>query len=76
MKFGGDKPFSRYNCICSVIDITLCNAELKERRGYMGRRYTKNVIRTIINENDINEYKQMFQEILKKHNRKWDGTVD
>lgn len=72
----GNKPFSKYNCICSVIDITLCNVELSERFILRkNERCTRNTMRRIIKEKDIDEYKQMFREIIeiiKKHNRKWE----
>lgn len=52
-----------------IIDITLCN--------YQGDKYNTPANRNVKDE-DKNEYRQMFQEILeviKNHNREWEGDV-
>lgn len=70
-----DKAFSKHNCIFNIIDIALCNVEMKRRHNRFGN-YEEPGVKSIIDESDINEYKQMFQEILeiiKRHNRKWEG---
>lgn len=62
-----NKPFAKYSHVFNVIDITLSNVEKRKNDTY--------AIKREINETDIDEYKQMFQEILeiiKKHNRKWE----
>lgn len=68
------KPFANNKCVFHIIDITLCNV-IKHKNSLKGKYGTS--IR--VNEKDMNEYCQMFQEILeiiKKHNRKWDAGAN
>lgn len=66
-----EKPIAGiHSNIFKIIDITLCNY----RRDKYNTPANKNV-----KEEDKEEYRQMFQEILeiiKKHNRKWEGNAD
>lgn len=67
-----DKPFRDNKCVFHVIDITLCNVR-KHQYGRLDGIYGTSIR---VGKKDIDEYRQMFQEILgiiKKHNRKWEG---
>lgn len=69
----GEKPQASHNHIFRIIDVTLCNyvekpGTLRTDAGYG----TDGTIKKEIKE----EYKEMYKEILeiiKKHNRKWEG---
>lgn len=67
-----EKPFARSNCVLNVIDIALRNVNMHtfgQSKGKYGTSVKVNV--------DIDEYRQMFQEILeiiKKYNREWNGS--
>lgn len=70
-----------YGLIYKVADITLCNfgTRVQYRTNKTNNeRYRKEYVGcdSAIKINDLEEYRQMFQEILeiiKKHNRKWEG---
>ena len=64
--------------IYKIIDITLSNFEIKYKNNKKGR-YEGYGINLSVKKEDEEEYLQMFQEILeiiKKHNRKWEGNAD
>lgn len=67
--------------VYKVIDITLCNFREKiyKRKNKSGGTYEQKYVGfdSNIKQEDIDEYRQMFQEILeiiKKHNREWNGS--
>lgn len=67
-----EKPFMDSRCVFNAIDIALCNVK-EYTYGVSKGKYGTSVI---VKEEDIGEYRQMFLEILeiiKKHNRKWEG---
>lgn len=52
----------------NLIDIVLCNYKETQTGCYMNK---------FLEEKDVKEYRQMFQEIfeiIKRHNRKWEGN--
>lgn len=64
-----EKGFDEHQKIFTIIDITLNNFR-KTRKSKFG---------CSVKAEDIGEYRQMFREILeiiKKHNRKWEGSAD
>lgn len=72
-KLWEDKQFhyisSRKDFIYQIIDMTLCNFKNGNPRTVNG----------VVSNEIEDEYRQMFQEILeiiKKHNRKWEGDAD
>lgn len=70
-KVWNDKPFVKNNCVFNVIDNCLCNFQTHEWGRLKGKIGTSKMVNV-----DVDEYCQMFQEILeiiKKHNRKWEG---
>ncbi len=79
------KPCNDQTFIYKLVDITLCNYETKKKKHsvkgkpYYGKEYETDVIARTIKQEDKEEYKQMFNEILqviKKHNRKWERDTD
>lgn len=72
-KLWEDKQFyyisSRKDFVYQIIDMTLCNFKNGNPRTVNG----------VVPDEIEDEYRQMFQEILeiiKKHNRKWEGDAD
>ena len=75
-KLWEDKEFAKDNCVLNVIDYTLCNVE---KSYYSSKHEDKFRVSLTVKPEDENEYRQMFQEILeiiKKHNRKWEGDKE
>lgn len=67
-----EKPFMDSRCVFNIIDIALCNVK-EHTYGISKGKYGTSVV---VKEEDIDEYRQMFHkivEIIKKHNRKWEG---
>lgn len=80
-KLWSGKPYySEHNrLVYRIIDITLCNfhkgVRYKQKSNEQNEYLTA---RKVIKSEDEDEYRQMFQEILeiiKKHNRKWEGDT-
>lgn len=78
VKLWENKPVNDFQMIYKIIDITLSNFEIKYKNNKKGR-YKGYGINLSVKKEDEEEYLQMFQEILeiiKKHNRKWEGNAD
>ncbi len=75
VKLWENKPVNDFQMIYKIIDITLSNFEIKYKNNKKGI-YKGYGINLSVKKEDEEEYLQMFQEILeiiKKHNRKWEG---
>lgn len=75
-----EKSQGKYCHIFAIIDIALCNFSKRTRRDRWSKEeYETYATTSKIKQNLKDEYKQMFQEILeiiKKHNRKWEGDIN
>lgn len=78
-KMWWEKPSARHQSIFGIIDNTLNNYLKKKEKDYDGQEIEVYRAPMIIPQDIEEEYKQMFQEILeiiKKHNRKWEGDKE
>lgn len=84
-KLWSQKPYNDHSIIFRLVDVALCNFEKRTKKNsvkgkpYYGKEYEVDVICRTVKQEDKEEYRQMFKEIveiIKKHNRKWEGGID